>query len=388
MDKSQTQFNIMEFLRRFIACQSITPTDNGAMKCVVDTLEMLGFSVQEYSFGNGDLCVKNIYASFKGRNKGANLCFVGHVDVVPPGDLSQWTHHPFTMHQSAGRIYGRGMVDMKGSIACYIAAVAKFIAEKHDQFNGELSFVITGDEEGVAQYGTKMLLEKIHNNNVKLDYCIVGEPTSIVNLGDNIKIGRRGSIMFDLVVYGVQGHVAYPHLAHNPIDDMLAILMQLREMHLDEGSEFFQPSNIVITAVDVNNIADNIIPAAVQATINIRFNTHHTAESLERRLHNICVECSNNYRLIARCSGEAFITQQGKLVDVSIKVIGNLLGLQTKVNTDGGTSDARFVKDYCDEIVEIGLLNTMAHKVDENAVVEDLEKLQKVYYGIIRDLMS
>jgi len=368
----------LELSKELIKCPSVTPKDEGALDVLQKHLESLGFLCQRMPFSeDGYDDVDNLYARF--GDASPNVCFAGHTDVVPPGDLDDWASPPFSPEVRDGILYGRGTVDMKCAIACFVAAAADYI--KNNQPNISISFLITGDEEAVAVNGTKKMLKALESKGEKIDYCVVGEPTNPEKLGEMIKIGRRGSVSFKLSVWGKQGHVAYPHLADNPITRMVKILNALDENALDEGSEFFQPSNLEVTTIDVKNPTGNVIPAMAEASFNIRFNNKHKSQSLIQWIDGICdslCEEDARYELNCRVSGEAFLTEPGELSDALSKAVEEVTGIKPELSTTGGTSDARFIKDYC-PVVEFGLMNKTAHKVDECVAVDDIYKLRDVY---------
>lgn len=375
--------NSLELSKQLIACDSVTPKDGGSLDILQKALESMGFKCERMVFSEkGTEDVDNLYARL--GDKAPNLCFAGHTDVVPPGPLEKWTSNPFKPEVRAGVLYGRGAVDMKGAIACFVAAVSEYL--KDNKPKGSISLLITGDEEAVSINGTKKMLEKLASRGEKIDVCIVGEPTNAEKLGDTVKIGRRGSVTFNLKVTGKQGHVAYPHLSLNPVSPMLSILHELDTNELDEGTKFFQPSNLEIVSVDVGNTADNVIPEMVSAKINIRFNDQHTGKSLVTWVEGICkAVCEDTgakYELKSHISGESFITQPGEFSDIVASAVKEATGVTPELSTTGGTSDARFIKNYC-PVVEFGLINKTAHKIDECVPVSDLDGLTKVYKLLI-----
>jgi succinyl-diaminopimelate desuccinylase len=362
-----------------IRCPSVTPEDQGALGVVQQALDQLDFTCHRLRFEeDGTAPVENLYARLGAGSP--HLCFAGHTDVVPPGDLDSWRIDPFAGAVENGVLYGRGAVDMKGAIACFIAATARFL-EEH-QPAGSISFLITGDEEGPAINGTRKVLGWLRRRRETLDACLVGEPTSAERLGDTIKIGRRGSLSARLTVRGVQGHVAYPERADNPIPRLLAMLQALSSEPLDTGSEHFQPSELVITSIDVGNDASNLIPAEARAAFNVRFNDRHTARSLESTLRARLDATGGNYRLETHAGAEAFHTMPGAFTDLLEAMIERELGVVPELSTTGGTSDARFIKDFC-PVVEFGLVGATIHQVDERVPVADLEALTRVYQALL-----
>ncbi len=379
-------YSALELTKRLIQCRSVTPVDDGAIGVLEDFLNQAGFKCQRMEFdGDGGDKTLNLYAKFGGVNT-PNLCFAGHTDVVPAGDERDWSFPPFSANVSDGYLYGRGAEDMKTAIACFASAAALYIRE-NPNFKGSISFLITGDEEGNAINGTKKALQKITELGEKIDACIVGEPTNPNILGEMAKIGRRGSITFKLSVEGTQGHVAYPQFADNPLTKLVAILHELKNHVLDSGNQYFQPSNLEITSIDTGNGADNVIPARAIAKINIRFNDVHSSESLIKWVHEVCKKHSPNYQLDYRVTGESFITKPSRLSDILINAIKEVTGITPELSTTGGTSDARFIKDYC-PVIEFGTTGRTAHKVDENVAVEDIEKLKAIYLSFIKSFFS
>jgi succinyl-diaminopimelate desuccinylase len=365
--------------RALIRCPSVTPEDHGALSVVQQALDQLGFTCHRLRFEeDGTAPIENLYARL---GAGApNLCFAGHTDVVPPGDLDGWRLDPFAGVVENGVLYGRGAVDMKGAIACFLAASARFL-ERHRP-EGSISLLITGDEEGAAINGTRKVLAWLRDHGETLDACVVGEPTSAERLGDTIKIGRRGSLSGRLTVRGVQGHVAYPERADNPVPKLLTMLQALRAEPLDAGSEHFQPSQLVITSVDVGNPASNLIPAEARALFNVRFNDRHTARRLETALRTRLDATDEDYLLDTNAGAEAFLTTPGPFTDLLEALIERELGIVPELSTTGGTSDARFIKDVC-PVVEFGLVGATIHQVDEHVPVADLEALTRVYQALL-----
>ncbi|MBY8822871.1 succinyl-diaminopimelate desuccinylase [Sphingomonas colocasiae] len=365
----------VDLAQRLIACPSITPATGAVFDVLEEALVAIGFSVHRFVAGEApDGPVENLFA-VRGSG-GPHLAYAGHLDVVPPGE--GWTGDPFTPEIRGDLLYGRGAVDMKGSIAAFVAAAAR-----HADHPGTLSLIITGDEEGYAVYGTVELIRWMTANGHHPDLCIVGEPTSVSRLGDMIKIGRRGSVNMWVEVAGTQGHVAYPHLADNPIPPLVRILSRIEAIELDQGTEWFQPSNIEITDIEVGNPATNVIPAKATARLSIRFNALHTGEALAERIRAICEEESPRATLTARISGEAFLTEPGALSDLVSGAIRDVTGLTPELSTTGGTSDARFLARLC-PVVEFGLLNATMHKLDEAAAVQDIVALTDIFGLVIR----
>jgi succinyl-diaminopimelate desuccinylase len=365
--------------QRLVRCESVTPHDAGALSLLQDVLESLGFVCHPLDFGESCV-IKNLYARL--GEEGPNFCFAGHTDVVPPGAPNDWTHPPFAAEISGDRLYGRGVVDMKGAIACFVAAVSRLLAAHKNEIPGSISLLITGDEEGDAIDGTRKVLEWLVEKGESLDVCLVGEPTNATVLGDTIKIGRRGSLNGRLTVTGTQGHTAYPQLADNPIPRLMKMLDAISETPLDDGTEHFQPSNVEITIIDVDNPAANVIPSSAEGRFNVRFNDHHTSESLSAWMNERCEEVGGAFDLKVTVSGEAFITQPGVLSDLIANSVKQVCGETPELNCAGGTSDARFIKDVC-PVAEFGLINETAHKIDENARLTDIESLSEIYLKVL-----
>jgi succinyl-diaminopimelate desuccinylase len=358
-----------------IRCPSVTPEDAGALAVVESALSRLGFRCRRLTFqADGTAPVANLYARLGGAPP--NIGFAGHTDVVPPGDPATWRAAPFAAELIDGFVYGRGAVDMKGAIACFIAAAARLLGEGRPP--GSISCLITGDEEGPAVNGTQKLVGWLREQGETLDACLVGEPTNPEQLGEMIKIGRRGSLTGQLTVHGVQGHVAYPERADNPIPRLLRLLDALTRERLDSGSAEFQPSQLVITSVDVGNPASNVIPAAARATFNIRFNDCHTPATLETRLREQLRQVDDRHHLAISSSGDAFVASPGPLRELLAAAIRSETGRTPQVSTTGGTSDARFIKDVC-PVVEFGLVGQTMHQIDERVAVADLEALTRIY---------
>jgi len=366
-----------------IRCPSVTPADAGALDVLQARLETLGFMCTRLPFTEGGLknseTIDNLYARL--GTSAPNFCFAGHTDVVPVGNAAQWQNDPFSGVVKDGVLYGRGASDMKGAIAAFVSAASDFIEQNKD-FDGSLSFLITGDEEGPAVNGTLKMLDWLEKKGEKLDYCLVGEPTNPENIGDMAKIGRRGSLNTTLTVTGTQGHVAYPHLADNPIPRLVKILAGLLAHKLDEGNGHFQPSNLEIVSIDVGNSASNVTPAAAVARFNIRFNNEQTDEGLQSWIRSVCESVGGGYILDMKASGDAFLTPPGRLSRVISDAVKKVTGRAVELSTSGGTSDARFIKNHC-PVSEFGLVNKTMHKVDECVILDDLAQLTKIYREIL-----
>jgi len=371
----------VELARALIRCRSVTPEDAGAIELLDVVLGKAGAHCHRLTFADTDTPkIENLYARI--GDGAPHLCFAGHTDVVPPGDESLWHHPPFGAAIEDGVLYGRGASDMKGAIAAFVAAALDFIAAKGADFDGSISFLITGDEEGPAINGTRKVLDWMRAKNERPDHCLVGEPTSATTLGETIKIGRRGSLNGRLTVTGVQGHVAYPHLAANPVKGLIRVLDRFYDEPLDHGTAHFSPSNLEVTSIDVGNEAVNVIPAKAEARFNIRFNDRHEAKALETLLRQKtaqALEGSNlGFTLLFEPPSQAFITAPGPLDAMLSEAVRDVTGLMPSLSTDGGTSDARFIKDLC-PVVEFGLLTASIHKIDENVAVADLTRLTAIY---------
>ncbi|MET0709666.1 MAG: succinyl-diaminopimelate desuccinylase [Tardiphaga sp.] len=371
--------------QELLRCPSVTPADAGALGVLERLLGDAGFDVQRVTFSEeGTADIDNLYARI--GTAAPHISFAGHTDVVPPGDESAWTHGAFSGDVKGGLLYGRGAVDMKGGIACAVAAVRGYLGANGGQPKGSISFLITGDEESVAVNGTIKLLQWAADRGEKFDHCIVGEPSNVETIGDTIKIGRRGSQSGTLIVDGVQGHVAYPHRASNPVPDIAALIVALSNEPLDTGNAQFQPSNLEFTTVDVGNTASNVIPAQARAKFNIRFNDHHTQASL-RDLVDARLATAVGNRIKAHivwepCNADSFVTRPGAFTDLVAAAIEDVTGRKPELNTGGGTSDARFITRYC-PVIEFGLVGQTMHQVDERTPVSDLEKLTSIYRGVL-----
>lgn len=359
-----------------IRVPSITPEDHGCQEVLIRVLEPLGFRVHRVSSGGVD----NFYARL--GTGGANLCLAGHTDVVTPGELDQWSVPPFAAEIRDGSLVGRGVCDMKGGLACMVAAVGRFLAARPGfaaEGNGSLSFLVTGDEEGEALHGTVKVLEWLRQREERLDYCIVGEPTCRTVLGDALKVGRRGSLNGRILIRGVQGHVAYPNLTDNPIHRALPTLHALASLELDRGNAFFEPSRLQLTNLNSGNGSTNVVPGTLHATFNIRFNTEQTPAGLETRLRQVLDASGVDYTLELALSGLPFLTRRGALLEAVSAAVTQVTGVVPEPSTSGGTSDARFIVHDCPEILELGLVGRGSHKVDESAPVAELEALTQVY---------
>ncbi len=364
-----------------IRCPSVTPEEAGALDVLGEALKGLGFTVTRLPFSDpGSPAVDNLFARLgSGR---PHFCFAGHTDVVPVGDRDAWTDDPFAATRRDGTIFGRGAADMKCAIAAFTAATADFLARRGGGFAGTISLLITGDEEGPAVNGTRKVLEWLAAQGEVPDACLVGEPTNPEKLGQMIKIGRRGSLVGELTVRGTAGHSAYPHLADNPIRRLVPMLAALNEAELDKGNAHFQPSTVEITTIDVGNEATNVIPATAFARFNIRFNDEHSGASLETWLRRTFDAIGGDYDLSVSVSGESFLTEPGPLSDLVSAAAERVTGVRPELSTTGGTSDARFIQAYC-PVVEFGMVGKTMHKVDEQASVDDIEALRRIYDEVL-----
>ena len=375
--------------RDLIRCPSVTPADAGALGVLETRLKAAGFEVHRVTFSEpGTADIDNLYARIGGE--APHITFAGHTDVVPPGDETAWSHGAFSGEVKDGFLYGRGAVDMKGGIACSVAAVLAHLAahggKPRADGKGSISFLITGDEEGVSVNGTVKLLQWAAARGETFDHCVLGEPSNLETLGDCIKVGRRGSQSGTLHVDGVQGHVAYPHRAANPVPDISRLIVALSEEPLDHGSALFQASNLEFTSVDVGNSAYNVIPGQARARFNIRFNDNHTQETLRRLVEERLVKACGN-RIRARIVWEpsnsnVFVTKPGPFTDLAVAAIEEVAGRKPELSTSGGTSDARFISSYC-PVIEFGLVGQTMHQIDERAAVSDLEKLTRIYRSVL-----
>ncbi|MBX7492120.1 succinyl-diaminopimelate desuccinylase [Qipengyuania sp. 1NDW9] len=374
---------VLDLAKRLIAAESVTPATGSVFDELQAMLEPLGFEVTRFTRGDGEkgspeAPVENLFAIRRGPEGSKHFSFAGHLDVVPPG--GGWASGAFEPEVRGELLYGRGAVDMKGAIACMVEAVKDVPAEA-----GTISFIITGDEEGPALHGTRALIDFMRAEGHQPDLCLVGEPTSVNRLGDMMKIGRRGSVNIWLEVEGTQGHVAYPHLAENPIPKLVAMLAELDALVLDEGTDWFQPSNLEITDLEVGNMAHNVIPAKAEARISIRFNDLHSGASLSEKVGAIAEKHGGIAKPII--SGEPFLTPPGEFSDIIARAVKEATGVDPEPSTTGGTSDARFLRSVC-PVIEFGLVNATMHKRDEAVAIEDLSTLSRIYTAIAKDALA
>ena len=377
--------NELKLAKDLIRFPSITPKDAGAINFLSKQLKLLGFTCKILEFKDKkSKSIKNLYARL--GKKRPNLCYAGHTDVVPPGNIKDWTVNPFKPSIKKNYLIGRGANDMKSSIACFVSAVNKFL--KKGEFNGSISFLITGDEEGFAINGTKKVVEYLKKKKEKIDFCIVGEPTNPNKLGEMIKIGRRGSLSGKIEILGMQGHVAYPHLSNNPINALVSICKKLKQIKLDKGNKNFQPSNLEFTSINVDNKAHNVIPARAKAQFNIIYNNFYNSNLLKKKINSIVKKISKinkcKYKIEFIANGDSFITRPEKTIYMAKKIIKKITKITPKFSTTGGTSDARFIRKIA-PCLEFGLVNKTMHKVDECVSLSDLKKLTKIYQNIIEE---
>lgn len=372
----------VELTQALIRCPSVTPKDEGALQTVSDALEPYGFKTERLRYQEeGTEAVDNIFTHIGAKGSGRHLCFAGHTDVVPTGPEEKWTHPPFAAAIDNGQLYGRGAADMKSNVACFAVAAIRYI-QKHGVPDGQISLLITGDEEAEAVNGTVKVLEWMDEQGYIPDAALVGEPSNPKDLGEFIKIGRRGSFNVELTIKGKQGHVAYPHLAKNPVPIMAEVVKVLSSYTLDEGNEHFQPSNLEVTSIDVDNTADNVIAAEAFAKLNIRFNDEWNRETLEAKIRELIETVTTDYHMSIRCNADSFITKPSPYTEIVVGAIKDKTGRTPELSTSGGTSDARFIAKYC-PVVEFGIINATNHQIDEHVKVEDIEALAYIYEEII-----
>ena len=383
------KINELQLAKELIRFPSITPRDAGVMRFLEKKLKKLGFKTKILEFREKkSKPVKNLYARL--GNKTPNFCYAGHLDIVPPGNIKDWTVNPFKPSVKQGHLIGRGANDMKGSVAAFVSAVSIFL-NKNKKFKGSISFLITGDEEGDAINGTKKVIDYLKKKKEKINFCLVGEPTNPNRLGEMIKIGRRGSLTGILTILGTQGHVAYPHRANNPSTTLIKILNELKNIRFDKGTKNFQPSNLEVTKININNNADNVIPRQAEATFNIRYNDKHSSGSLKKKLNKVFSKISkknkSKFKIQYRVSGEAFLTKPNSTTFMIQNIVKKITKIKPKLSTTGGTSDARFIKNIS-PCLEFGLVGKTMHKVDEAVSLSDLKKLTKIYSLILDKYFS
>jgi succinyl-diaminopimelate desuccinylase len=371
----------LELTQQLIALRSVTPDDAGCQQLLAQRLEKAGFQIEHMRFGEVD----NLWA--RRGSTSPLLCFAGHTDVVPTGPLEQWSSDPFTPAIRNGSLFGRGAADMKASLAAFITAIEAFVTQ-YPQHKGSIALLITSDEEGPAVNGTVKVVETLKSRNETLDYCIVGEPTCVNHLGDTIKNGRRGSLSGYLTVHGVQGHIAYPHLAKNPIHLAAPAIAELAGVTWDNGNEYFPPTTWHISNINGGTGATNIIPGAVNLIFNFRFSTASTVESLQARVHEVLDRHALKYDLKWELSGNPFLTPRADLANAMSTAIAQITGIEPELSTSGGTSDGRFIADICPQVIEFGPCNATIHKLDEHVAVADIGKLSQIYQKTLEQLLK
>lgn len=370
-----------ELARELISRISVTPNDGGCQAVLAQRLARLGFKIEHMRFGDVD----NLWARRGGT--GPLVCFAGHTDVVPTGPLDQWHSDPFQPTVRDGVLYGRGAADMKSSIAAFVTAIESFLAQ-HPDHPGSIALLITSDEEGIAVNGTVRVVDALRARGETLDYCIIGEPSSVTLLGDTMKNGRRGSLSGELLVRGVQGHIAYPHLSRNPIHQFAPALAELSTETWDDGNEYFPPTTWQISNIAAGTGATNVIPGELRVSFNFRFSTASTMESLKARVHALLDRHGLDYRLTWSLSGQPFLTPKGKLVESLTRAVQTVTGRTPELSTSGGTSDGRFIANICREVVELGPINASIHKLDEHIAVADLDALSRIYQLALADILD
>ena len=375
--------NLIKLSSDLIRFKSITPNSAGSLEFIQKILKKNKFNCHLLEFGNKK--IKNLYAEIKGGD-GPNLCFAGHTDVVPAGNLKDWTSNPFKPTIKNGVLYGRGASDMKTAIAAFIYSSLEFLSNCKNKFNGSLSFLLTADEEGEADFGTKSMVNWLKRNHHKIDLCLVGEPTNPNYLGEMIKVGRRGSLNGEIIVKGIQGHVAYPEKCKNPIDDILKICTQLN-LPIDKGSRLFQPSKLVITSIDVGNKITNLVVDKATIKFNVRFSDKHKSKDIVKLIEQRLNKTKSDYELNIKVSGESFHNSSKKLVDPLVNSIKKVTTKTPKLSTSGGTSDARFISKIC-PVIEFGIVGKTMHKINENINIKDLEDLSKIYLHFINNVFN
>lgn len=376
-----TETQSLELAKELISRPSVTPDDQNCQQLLAERLQKIGFAVEELHFGD----TKNVW--LRRGTQAPVFCFAGHTDVVPTGPVEKWDSSPFEPTEREGRLYGRGAADMKTSIACFVTACERFVAEYPDH-QGSIALLITSDEEGDALDGTTKVVDVLKARGELIDYCIVGEPTAVDKLGDMLKNGRRGSLSGNLTVKGKQGHIAYPHLAINPVHTFAPVLLELTQEVWDEGNEYFPPTSFQISNINGGTGATNVIPGELNVKFNFRFSTESTEEGLKQRVHTILDKHGVQYDLQWSCSGQPFLTQAGKLTDVAREAIAEICGVEAELSTTGGTSDGRFIKAIAKELIELGPSNATIHQINENVRLDDIPKLSAVYEGMLKRLLK
>lgn len=371
----------LSLAKALIAQRSVTPEDADCQNMMIERLEAIGFKAERLRFGEVD----NFWA--RRGDSGPVLAFAGHTDVVPTGPEDAWSNPPFEPKVIDGMLHGRGAADMKGSLAAMVTACERFVAV-HPDHKGSIAFLITSDEEGPAINGTVKVVEHLEARNEKITWCVVGEPSSTNHVGDVVKNGRRGSLGCELTVKGIQGHVAYPHLARNPIHDAAPALAKLAAEHWDNGNDFFPPTSFQISNINGGTGATNVIPGEVKVVFNFRFSTESTAEGLKQRTEAILNEANLDYDINWNLSGQPFLTAKGELVEAAVAAIKEVVGIDTELSTAGGTSDGRFIAPTGSQVLELGPVNATIHKVDEHVCAADLDTLSSMYEGMLKHLLA
>lgn len=367
--------------KQLITKKSITPFDNGCQEIIAARLKRLGFRIKCLSSGD----VTNLFA-IRGTGKSI-FAFAGHTDVVPAGDISSWNSHPFVPFVRGNKIFGRGVSDMKAALAVMVTSVENFI-RKTPQHPGSIAFLITSDEEGEAQHGTKKIVDYLKKNNIYIDACIVGEPTSAEIAGDTIKIGRRGALTGHLTIEGIQGHVAYPHNADNPIHKLTSVMKCLQDEKWDNGNEYFPKTSFQVTDLDAGNGVDNIIPQNASMLFNLRYSSEHTNNSLKDRIHEVLEQHEMDFKISWKNECQPYITKSENFVDIVKQTVAESIGVNPKLSTGGGTSDGRFISDVCDNVIELGVCNKTMHSVNECVVFDDIVNLQEIYSKLLMEFSS
>ncbi|HEU4460640.1 MAG TPA: succinyl-diaminopimelate desuccinylase [Methylibium sp.] len=387
MDADQRAAEALRLAERLIARASVTPDDAGCQDLIAERLRAAGFETQRIDSGPDDFRVRNLWAWRRGARPGPTLAFAGHTDVVPTGPLDRWHSDPFVPTHRDGRLYGRGAADMKTSIACMVVAAEAFVAAQPGHA-GTIGFLVTSDEEGPALDGTTQLVRWLQERGERIDACIVGEPTSVKSLGDTVKNGRRGSLSARLTVHGVQGHIAYPQLANNPIHRLAPVLAELVAMHWDGGNEHFPPTSFQVSNLNAGTGAGNVIPGTATLDFNFRFSTESTPESLQSRVEAVLARHALPHAIAWSLGGRPFLTRPGSLIAALSDSIGEVTGRRPELSTTGGTSDGRFIAQICPQVVECGPVNASIHQIDEHVAVADIGPLAEIYRKTLEKLLS
>ena len=375
----------LDLTKALIARPSITPDDKGCQQLLIDILEPIGFKTEKLGFGEGNDAVDNIW--LRKGTEAPLFCFAGHTDVVPTGPVENWDSNPFEATERDGKLYGRGTADMKGSIAAFTVACTQFVKD-HPEHKGSIAYLITSDEEGPAHNGTVKVIETLEARNEKIDWCLVGEPSSTNKVGDVIKNGRRGSLGCTLKVIGKQGHVAYPHLANNPIHLTAPMLAELTKMQWDEGNDFFPPTTFQVSNLNAGTGVTNVIPGILEMVFNFRFSTEITPEEIQERVEAMLKKHELDYEITWALSGLPFLTAEGSLVESAVSAIKKVTGIKPELSTSGGTSDGRFIAPTGAQVLELGPTNATIHQVNECVGIDELDTLEKVYYELLVNLLA